>query len=381
MQQVKQFEVVVIGSGVAGLSALYHLRRLGVTRVALSSGAPETAATRHGAGLLWGGQVDNFTRLSHTQGGAFAAELWRLGDRAFDELTNFAEGHGVPMTRGRRQRLIVSAAEQVEAEKAVAELQAQGLGAKLVAPSDLLTPRVIAVQDDGPRGGAIDTYALMEALEKETADVPRFGPTRKLQLSSSGASLHLDDDVRVDCEMVVVCAHLGIGDLIPELKSALVPFADQWSEIRLRERAPSWKGTAFSANHTYEWGVFPSPDRVRFGGGRYLRPMAGIEATSATVDPKITAHLLGQLAKTFTFADGAEVVLTVASRDIRPCDELPLIGPMFGDGRALVATGFMGAGLTMGFLAGRCLAELVKSGRCDILPRKLWPERLRTLES
>jgi glycine/D-amino acid oxidase-like deaminating enzyme len=53
---------------------------------------------------------------------------------------------------------------------------------------------------------------------------------------------------------------------------------------------------------------------------------------------------------------------------------------MFGEGRILVATGFMGQGLTQGFFAGRCLAELVAHGAAAALPRRLWPERLRSLE-
>jgi glycine/D-amino acid oxidase-like deaminating enzyme len=74
-------------------------------------------------------------------------------------------------------------------------------------------------------------------------------------------------------------------------------------------------------------------------------------------------------------------VMTNAILDINPCDEIPIAGPMYGRGRLLVAAGFLGLGLSQGFLAGRCLADLVKDGRCDDLPRQLWPERLRSMEA
>ena len=49
------------------------------------------------------------------------------------------------------------------------------------------------------------------------------------------------------------------------------------------------------------------------------------------------------------------------------------------DHRIFLATGYMGSGLTMGYLAGQCMAELILTGACPKLPRRLWPERLRSL--
>jgi glycine/D-amino acid oxidase-like deaminating enzyme len=54
---------------------------------------------------------------------------------------------------------------------------------------------------------------------------------------------------------------------------------------------------------------------------------------------------------------------------------------MYGNGRMLVACGYMGTGLSWGFLAGKCLADLIASGHAKDLARSLWPERLRSLES
>jgi glycine/D-amino acid oxidase-like deaminating enzyme len=200
---------------------------------------------------------------------------------------------------------------------------------------------------------------------------------------AGGIAATLADGARVRAQLVIVAAHLGTRQLVPELHDALVSVADQWLEVELAG-APGGgdlTGVQFSANHTYEWGVFNAPARVALGGGRYLRPLAGIEAAEAPVESKITGHLLAQLGKTFVGAEGARARASTACLDIRPCDELPVIGPMFGDGRVLVAAGFMGAGLTQGFLAGRCLAELVRGGKAQALPRRLWPERLRTLEA
>ena len=76
-------DIVVIGAGVTGLSTALHLEAAGVGRVALAGGV---AAPLSGlaSGVIAGGLVDNFTRVSHAHGADFAAELWRFGDLAYD---------------------------------------------------------------------------------------------------------------------------------------------------------------------------------------------------------------------------------------------------------------------------------------------------------
>ncbi len=375
-------DIVVVGQGITGLSAVFHLQQLGVRKVALvgGTGVPSSGQT---AGAIAGGQGDNFTRVSHAHGADFARDLWRFGDLGFDALTAFVKTEGLPLALKERVRLITSEPELVEAKKAVAELKAAGLDGELRERKDLpLTPRVLAVQSDGTRGGFVNAAAVLKCLESKLR-VPRLAPVAALTAGPSGVRLDLADGQQVQAELVVVAAHLGTKALIPELADVLVSYADQWSEIRLAvgQSAVGLKGLSFSANHTYEWGVITSATTLRVGGGRYLRPLAGIEAAEATVEAKITKHLLDQLAKTFPFAAGAEALTSSGLLDIRPCDELPVIGPMYGSGRLLVATGYMGSGLTLGFQAGKCLAELIQNGKSESLPRRLWPERLRTLEA
>lgn len=382
MSDAQAPDIVVIGTGITGLSTAFHLQAAGVGRVALAGGVASPSSGQ-ASGVVAGGQVDNFTRVSHAHGADFAAELWRFGDLAFDALAAFSKAEGLPVRVKERVRLITSEPELVEARKAVAELGAAGLPGELRERLDLpLSARVLAVQSDGWRGGVVEAPALLKCLESKVR-APRLPGVTRLDATGSGVRLELADGRGIKAELVVVATHLGTKALIPELADALVSYADQWSEVRLvvGKSAHGLEGLAFSANHTHEWGGFTSATTLRVGGGRYLRPLAGIEATSAPVEDKITKHLLAQLAKTFPLAEGAEVRRSTGVLDIRPCDELPIIGPMFGSGRLLVATGYMGSGLTLGFQAGKCLAELIQTGKSQSLPRRLWPERLRTLEA
>jgi glycine/D-amino acid oxidase-like deaminating enzyme len=81
-------------------------------------------------------------------------------------------------------------------------------------------------------------------------------------------------------------------------------------------------------------------------------------------------------------ADGVKLsdpVTAAGILDIRACDEIPIIGPMFGDSRVLLASGYMGSGLTLGFAAGLGLADFVAAGKSRIIPSLFHPNRLRSL--
>ena len=381
----KAYHVVVIGGGITGLSTALHLKKKGITRIALSQANTLGTPTRLASGFCSGGQLDNFTRLSHVHGMDLARQLWEFGNCAFDSLVTFAQEHQVHFMSSRRYRFLASLAELTEAKKAVSQLVSNALeGSILSPPSTDLSSRILSIQDDGPRGGYIDPESLFQAITHSTSSIPRLPAVEIIERKNGSISLMLQDGHRVLADVVVVAAHLNTGALISELESSLVPFTDQWTDFFLSNGIlPDLcsPGLAFTTNHTYEWGVVTAKNRIRFGGARYLRPLAGLETTHSNVDPKITAHLKMQLANTFKSLNPDTLVAraTYSFLDIRPCDELPIIGPMFGEPRILVGTGFSGQGIQTGFYAGSMLASLIAQGEAPGLPRALWPERLRSL--
>lgn len=381
----KAYHVVVIGGGVTGLSSALHLKRSGISHLAVAQAETLGTPSRLASGFCSGGQLDNFTRLTHSHGIDLATSLWKFGDHAFDSFLTFARENRVPWTASRRYRFLASPSEVEEAQSATAQLAScQLAGSVLPASPKDLAHRILGVQDDGPRGAFVDPDATWEALMRCTSGIPRLPRVASLRIEKDHVALRLEDARDVKAEVVVLSSHLGTRHLVPELASSLVPFADQWTDFSLPSGSlPDWcvPGLVFSTNHTHEWGVIVSQDRLRFGGGRYLRPLAGIEADHASVDPKIIKHLKWQLGQTFARVNPETPIArsTFGLLDIRPCDELPVIGPMFGEPRILLATGFSGQGLPIGFYTGSLLAELIAQGASPKLPRAFWPERLRSL--
>jgi len=383
----KSFDLVVVGAGITGLSTAYHLEKRGYRQVLVISSSEIPDMTRSGAGLVAPGLVDNFTRLSHQMGLASAREVWQAGDMAFQHLRDFCQNNGLPSVWGKRLRLATSDAEATEVSQAVDQMQSLGLKANSYEPQDevakrlSLGSRVRRIQEEVHGGGWLDTTALCQKLRETTV---YFVEDHVLAIQSS--SSHMEVIGKKQCyqaEMVVLAAHNSVADLGVFSEDCLVPYADQWQKFQVAWQAacPLDPGTVFSTQHGYFWGVLIDEQYLCVGGGRFLRPLAGIGASVAVFENRISQMMKREVEHCFRQIIVSSLLEGSSGIDIRPCDEIPLIGPKYGEPRLLVATGFMGFGISWGFWAGQKIAELVDRGKAPELPRCLWPERLRSLEN
>jgi glycine/D-amino acid oxidase-like deaminating enzyme len=380
---IKPYDVIVVGNGITGLSTVLHLEQAGIANIALCATNSQPLLRKKTAGIVTGGQIDNFTRFSHNYGNEFAKQLWDFGNKASDHIVRYCQKNSVGVETGPRLRLITSSAEMREAAIAVKQMQEAGFAATLHERVDYgysFTERVVAIQDDGHAGSIINVDELGSSLSKQIK-AKKIQPLKRFEKDGTVFRVHSGNQV-VETQMLVFACHLAIGEFLPEIKEALVSIADQWGYLNIEnttKRPARLKTFVYTANHTYEWGSL-SEARATLGGGRYLRHHAGIEATTAPYEKKIEEHLRQQFSLTMPNIKLGKVISGTAGLDCRPCDELPIIGPMFGESRLLVATGYMGNGLALGFYAGKCLTEFILKGRADICPRRLHPERLRSLE-
>jgi glycine/D-amino acid oxidase-like deaminating enzyme len=366
-----KYDVIVVGSGVTGLSAAYHLRRLGIENlVVLGADSGESEKT---PGIAVGGFWDNFTRLSHVHGTKKAAEFWRFGDLAFHALDSFRKEKHLSRENGKRLRFCVSEAEDYECRQAASELKSEGLAVHLHLDHHLKSQAISMVQEED-FAAHVDPLHLIKALK--VSEAVREFPVTGLEHVKDAVVLKGDYGHSLAAEFVVLACHLGVSAIHPFFAEVLVPVDEQWSLLETTSPLPLPVGSVFSANHTYEWGVITGEKCLHFGGGRYLKPMAGIGAATSEVSERVAAHHRQQL-KRLLGVDSA-TTKSQSFLDLRPCDELPVIGPMFGESRLLIAAGFMGCGLAQGFFAGQLVAELIKTGRAAQLPEAFLPKRLRT---
>ena len=383
------YPITIIGAGITGLSTAFHLHKLGIGPVRLYHKPSHQSLSQATPAYVSGGCWDNFTRISHAKGLDFASHFWRFGNKAFEELRSFCLNHNLSWAQGSRLRLICSKEELKEASQAISELGREGFTEPQFWAREKLkgfSSRVLEVQDDGARGGRLDAQQLLSFLQSYIVSQGTKCEASKilgLRETPRGIEVKGKGGLAEHTEMLVLACHDEIGNLLPDLREAVVPVADQWSPFSVESsaipQALSGQLALMSAHHTYEWGLLLEDGSLLGGGCRYLRKHAGIGLFEAEFDSKIESKNLQQFNSWFAKGGvrprrGGEGGLA-----IYPCDEMPLIGPMFGTDRVALATGFMHLGLSYGFFAGKCLAELIHSGQCDSLPRQFWPERLRSL--
>ena len=384
MTEVKKCDVAVIGAGISGLSTAMHLIQQGVTNIMLIDSSSGSASLSCPGGLS-GSLLDNFTRLSATYGINDAFEIARFVQNAFLSLSAYLDANNLKWNKGVRLRLIDTSQETKESMIACTELNSRGFIADYQSQSfstpyqDCFSHHILGLQDEGNLAGWVDAAALLEFMKKELALPITIARVLGLEYLSEGLALRLDDGSVVKAEMACVCSHLGIESLVPELVGVFVPYADQWCQFSFTGELNQLEGSFLSKGHGYQWGGRFIGHTLVWGGGRYLRKNAGIGQHLAQPDKAVSHHLKMEVQRCFANIRDVRLLSSLAFSGSRPCDELPVIGPMFGDSRVLIAGGYMGTGLTLGFFAGKCLADFVCFGKSDGMCRRLLPLRLRSM--
>ncbi|SME89379.1 FAD-dependent oxidoreductase [Pseudobacteriovorax antillogorgiicola] len=365
------YDVIVIGGGIVGASTSYFLSQKGYRVLVLSQ---EDSATRRCMGAVQADMADLITRVEHARGQPVAEELLGFVARGFQELEQFCRPKGFVEAKGDLLFLSTDPYEQQELEKVcqVMEKVYPGTKASLIDSRfggrySLRIPKASMI---------LNQTGLLQALLESVTRLVRH--VTLVEERSDAIYLETDEG-ELSAEMVIGGAHLANQGLLGLPEGALVPYADQWQELQspceISEIEPGstlfWKYKHFQL-------CLLDGCRIRISGARFLRKNAGIGDLEASYSEAVASELTKQAQSTL----GVENLQKIHDQEMlgcRPCDELPLIGPIFGRQRSLLATGFMGQGLALGFAAGRSLADIVDQGKAPKLPRILWPERLRSL--
>ncbi|MBC7661686.1 MAG: FAD-binding oxidoreductase [Chitinophagaceae bacterium] len=378
MQKIQHYDIAIIGSGITGLSTAHHLAQDTDVRVCLSVGLEPEPVSRASANMITGGLIDNFTRISQRHGMEHAKESWLYSNRAYDALMKFAKHSGLEPIEGARIRLIESEDEFVECTKAVEQLKQAGFSSEISKGLPEGTEHLLAQQIDQPKAATLDTQKLLNTLQVTTAKIERVPRTLSFTRESQHFSVKTEGE-SFTAAVIVLANHLQIPQFLPGLSEVILSTQDQSLRMSTGGKTlPFPVGSLLTWRHGHYWASIESATQLSIGGARFLRPLAGFEANKPELSEKVSKHLPEAWKKYFPTIPLAEHLHQKAGLDCRPCDEIPVIGPMFGETGIFLGAGYMGQGMSLGFKAGQSLANLVL-GKSDELPRFFWPERHRSL--
>lgn len=376
---MKSYDVIIVGRGLAALSTAWHLNRLGIRRICLIGPTP-TQDNCHSmlASCAFASLHDNITRAVHNLGPEVAKDLMFLARCGLFELINHLERWSIDRALGQVIRLGLSQHETQEMKIATTWLSQNGYPAHHVEkPSFQKT--CDSIQFDGAASISFDSDVLMKRLETNSAcDVWPTDVILAEQLSSS-MRLRTSSGQIFESELAVLACHQGIKSLLPILAPTLVNHADQSVEFDIQSgHLHTNQGDHIIAGHGQLWFTHSHKNKLRAGGARFMRPWAGVEATEATASPAISINIK-QTIENLLGVKLSRPKSAVGFIELLACDELPIIGPMFGNSRFLIASGFMNSSLSFRLAAGRGLAEFITQGRSSTVSDSFLPRRLRSL--
>ncbi len=369
-------DIVVIGGGLCGTSAAYHLAQAGIAVTLIEARTLAESASGRNAGFLLQGTAERYSRAVHILGREKAKRVhaWSLENHHLMAQAIRDEHIECEYQKRGSLQLAGSSQEEDELKESADLLNTDGFKADFV-PQNGLSPALrqagftmgVHLPEDGELHPAAFVRGMGSAAAKHGAALFENSRVTALDASTPG-SVHLrTPNGEIEAALVIVATNARAGDLLPTL-------ADKVDPVRGQMLATGPNKILFDcpiyANHGYDyWRQDPS-GCVVLGGWRNLDPDGEVGHNEAP-KPHIQAPMAAFLKK---MGVDAPILHQWAGTMGFSRDGLPLVGPAPGTPGALAGVGFTGHGFGFAFLAGKALAEQALEGQhpfcVDFDPRR-----------
>lgn len=370
------YDVIVIGSGATGLGCALSLKKFGINNFIVIADQENNLDLSSHAKFISALPIENSTRLTQRNGHDAWKSYLEISKRGLDEILKFSNKNGIAAIKGPIHRLSTSRHECDEIYKSNQIWQSLGIPSKL--ENKFLynsSNRTVQVHDDCLLRSNV--HRIMETAKLEIFEHLHCHEVVQIETSKEFATVRTKDNKSFKSEIIVLANGLGISKLMPEMADKLIPYQDQWNKFKFNT-SPFEIGDWFLIFAQYSlFTLFnDSNESLWICGGRFKRKFEGIGSSTPSLCSR-SLQACHSFAQKFLKLEKLEHLCSIALNDINTCDELPIIGPMYGQERILLATGYAGAGIAVGFGAGSCLADLIASGKCLQLDQSLQPSRFQ----
>lgn len=354
-------DVVILGGGVAGVSAALEAERQGLRTVVLERHHVATGASGRNAGFLMRGMAENYAEAIRLYGRERAGAAWRLSEDnlrdlrglGIEELRSYQNIPSVLLALEEREAAALRTSMDLMREDGFEALWVSD-GADAAWTSGLAVGGLV-----NPHDGAVNPVELMHWLRSKLREPVREG-VEAAEITTSGSRVVVRTSAGdIESDRALVCTNAYAGEMLPGLRAVVLPKRGQMLSIRLRgvENAP-WRrlDASYYLNFGHEYVRQTFDGTVVLGGFRWKQ--AEREVGYEDIPP---ADLQGDLERLATdlFAEEGESAsdaFEVASRwtgvmGFSP-DGMPLVGPVpepWNDaGRVWFCGAFTGHGMSLG---------------------------------
>ena len=368
---------MVVGGGMLGASAAYHLARAGMRPLVIEANSPASGASGRNAGMALAGLGGHFPRVTRLVQEAGGRSILDYTARSLDMLEAWDSelSGGIEWDRDGSLDLATDEAEEAQLELTTSAQVAEGLDVRVVRGDDLreLAPAVAA---DRVRAAAWTTrnatlnpfrlvYGLLDATRRLGGAVATGVRVERLLAQGgrvAGVSTTHGD---VAAPAVLLAANAWTPALAPHLGTNLTPIRETVCVTEMLGTSIGRFG--YETNQCNEYWRQMRSGEVIIGGYAVADEGMGIGSYSVRVRPGPPALLAGLLARIHPELVDARIIRCWAGLLDFASLEIPMAGPLPAeDGTALpgafVACGLTGHGHPYAPILGLLLAELIAGG-------------------
>jgi len=377
-------DLVILGGGVTGVAAAYHLASRGCRVALIERQTVAGGATGRNAGFLLAGVATCYSVAVKSHGREQARTLWSVSRDNHRLIREWVDREAIDCLYARRGSYTLALSEQeytehVRSAKALAE---DGFRVELLeAPA---AARLFP--GSGVRGGLFNpddgeihpvrfVRGLAQAAERRGARIFEGSPVSGIE-RSPGSVLVKTPTGTLEASMLLLAANAWTPLLHPFFAGAIVGMRGQMLATEPCPR-PVIPAPVY-ADFGFEYFRQLPDGRILAGGGR--RAALDQELTYAEVPSgPVQASIESFLRSCFPGTERLRITHRWAGIMGFSCDELPSVGPVPGSVNVYVAAGYHGHGLGYAVLAAKAAGQMMLDGRTDV-PLELFSPRRHQAE-
>jgi glycine/D-amino acid oxidase-like deaminating enzyme len=375
-------DAIVVGGGMVGASAAYHLARAGMRPLVIEANSPAWGASGRNAGMALAGLGGHFARVSSLVREAGGRSILDYTCRSLDMLEAWDAELPGGIEWDRFGSLDLATDESEEAHlRGMATIQAsEGLDVSVVDGAELaelapgLAPEAVRVAKWTPRDAKLNPfrlcYGLLEAVRAMGGTVVAGVRVERLLAHGGRAAGVSTSHGDVASGSVLLATNAWTPALAPHLAANLTPIRET---VCVTEMLPFSIGRpGFETNQCNEYWRQMRTGEVLVGGFAASDEGMGIGTYSIHVRPGVPPRLAGLLARLHPALADARIIRCWSGLLDFASLEMPMVGPLpAADGTplpgAFVAAGLTGHGHPYAPILGKLVAELMADGRASTL--------------
>lgn len=270
----KNFDVAIIGAGIAGLSAAYWLEKKDSTlKIAvIDKNAVGAGASGRNAGFITCGSAEHFNKLNIQFGLAKATEIWRFSEENRELLKKEIiqdDLSSVDYLNTGSCTVAPSADDWVHYQKIFADMQAAQIDVELVDEQYLKENYGVrnfqgAIQYK--HDGVIHPLKLLKKIQSKLKNTTFLLAEEVFSLTHLASEIKITTQRhQIHCKKVFVCLNGFASQLLPELKNFVHP---QRGQVIVTEPLPPFvKGPCYLVKHLCYFRQLPTGELL-VGGFR-----------------------------------------------------------------------------------------------------------------